>query len=103
MTESYFTITLLIVEIIFSIMVLAVFKRAGGSNGLLALFGIIFALWLSGVYTMLSSGFFTATGNPQISFALALATPVILGLIAQKFWQPLTTVISNMTTANFLV
>jgi len=104
--EPYFTAPLIIIEVIFSAMVLSALKNASTGKRvkktLMFTLGIVLTLWLVSDYLMLSNGFFSATGFPQIAFATALATPIILGLLAQKFWQPFTSAISNMSTANFL-
>ena len=104
--ETYFTITLIIAEVIFSVLVLTALRHAymkdKHKNSLIATLGIFFGLWLLSDYLMLSNGFFSATGIPQVAFVIALATPIILGLLAQKFWQPFTSAINNMSTADFL-
>ena len=104
--EPYFTIPLIITEVIFSIMVLAVLRNASDDKRdkktLILTLGIVLTLWLTGDYLMLSNGFFSASGIPQVAFAVALGIPVVLGLLAQKLWKPFASAISNMSTANFL-
>lgn len=100
--ETYFTPTLIIIEIIFSTMVLNTLKKSGSRRVLLLTLGAIFAVWLLGVYAMLSNGFFSATGIPQIAFAVVLALPIVLGLLAQKFWKPFAIAINELSTASFL-
>jgi len=84
--EPYFTAPLIIAEVIFSTMVLSALKNASTGKRvkktLMLTLGIVLALWLVSDYLMLSNGFFSATGVPQIAFAIALATPIILGLLA---------------------
>lgn len=100
--EPYFTAALIFIEIIFSIMVLTTLRNNGGKNKLILTLGIIFILWLTSDYALISKGFFSATGIPQIAFASALAIPVILGLLAQKFWGPLSKTINNIPTSSLL-
>lgn len=102
MTEPYFTSALIIIEVIFSLMVLNSLKKAKASNTLLLSLGVVFAIWLTSVYTMLSSGFFSATGVPQFTFAAGIFIPVILGLLGFKFSKPLARVIMNIPTSSFL-
>lgn len=102
MSEPYFTSALIIIEVIFSLMVLNTLKKAKASSTLLISLGIVFAIWLTSVYTMLSSGFFSATGVPQFAFTAAIFIPVILGLLAFKFSKSLSTVIKNMPTSSYL-
>ena len=90
--EPYFTTPLIIAEIVFSIMVLIALKNANTKNSvnktLMFTIGTFLGLWLVSDYLMISNGFFSATGIPQISFAVALAIPVVIGVLAQKFWKP---------------
>jgi len=104
--EPYFTTPLIIAEIIFSIMVLIALKNANTKNSvnktLMFTIGTFLGLWLVSDYLMISNGFFSATGIPQVSFALALAIPVVIGVLAQKFWKPFASTINNMSTSSFL-
>jgi hypothetical protein len=102
MNEYYFTAALIIIEILFSIMVLSAIRKAGAKREVLGVLGIIFIVWLGSAYFMVSRGFFSATGMPQIAFFVAVITPVILGLLAQKFWKPFGETIENMGTETFL-
>ena len=100
--EPLFTFTVVFAEIIFSIFVLIVLGNNGAHKPLVITIGILWAAWLAGVFTMLANGFFTATHMPQLAFALALATPVLCGLLAQKYYGPLNKVIHNIPTGSFL-
>jgi len=106
MAQPYFTSSLIVIEIVFSIMVLIALKNAviddKKKKSLLITLGIIFTVWLGGVYTLISTGFFSATGMPQLAFAVAIAIPILLGLLAQKLWEPLNTALNNMSTESFL-
>jgi len=102
MTESVFTSTLLIVEVIFSVMLLMKLKKAGASGLLLLSLASIFIVWLVSAYMMLTNGFFSATGMPQVSFTMAIVIPVVLGLLAAKLWRPLGDAISYMSVSDFL-
>jgi len=104
--ELYFTIPLIIAEIIFSIMVLIALKKANTNNSvnktLMFTIGTFLGLWLVSDYLMIANGFFSATGIPQVAFAIALAIPVVIGVLAQKFWEPFGSTINNMSTSSFL-
>jgi hypothetical protein len=100
--EPLFTFTVVFAEIIFSILVLIVLSNNGARKPLVVTIGILWASWLAGVFTMLANGFFTATHIPQIAFAIALATPVLCGLLAQKYYRPFNKVINNVSTTRFL-
>ena len=102
MNEYYFTPTLILIEILFSVMVLNALRKAGAKRQVLGVLGIIFAVWLGTVYFMVSGGFFSATGMPQIAFIIAVLTPITLGLLAQKFWKPFSETVENVRTETFL-
>ena len=102
MTDTTFTSILIIIEVVFSLMLLKTLKKAGGSHSLLVTLTIIFIAWLTSVYMMLTNGFFSATGIPQIAFTAGVVIPVVLGLLATKFWQPLSAAISKITVSEFL-
>lgn len=102
MTDIVFTFTLIILEIIFSAMVLKTLKKAGGNNSLLISLGIVFSMWLVSTYMMLTNGFFSSTGIPQIIFTMGVALPVVLGLLASKFCKPLTVAINKVPISDFL-
>lgn len=104
--EPYFTTTLIIIEIVFSIIVLTALKNASADkktrNVLLPGLGIIFVIWLAGIYALLSINFFSSNKSPQLTFTAAIVIPVILGLLAQRFWQPFRAAINHMTASSFL-
>ncbi len=102
MSETPFAITLIIIEIIFSLMILKTIKKAGGNNRLLFTFVIIFVVWLFSAYTMVSSGFFSGTGIPQIAFTASVFFPVIVGLVAVKLSPAFSNVINRITVSEFL-
>jgi len=100
--EAEFTITLIILEIIFSLSVLRTLDKAGGKTSMLVVIGVIFATWLATMYTLISNGFFTATGLPRLSFSVAVVIPVILGYVAVRLYMPLRQAVGAMTTEDFL-
>ncbi|GMR18192.1 MAG: hypothetical protein BMS9Abin33_0598 [Gammaproteobacteria bacterium] len=102
MNEYNFTIALIIVEIIFSIMVLSALRKAGARRDVLGVLGTVFLAWFGAAYYMVSHGMFSATGSPQIVFTVAVMIPVILGLLAQKYWKPFDEAIGNMPTETLL-
>jgi hypothetical protein len=102
MNEPNFTLALIILEVIFSLMLLNVLYRAGARKPMLLILGGVFAVWLGSMYYLLKKAFFSATGMPQLSFTLGVFMPVIVGYLAYLFWQPLKQVIHNIPTQDFL-
>ena len=102
MNEAEFTIALIILEIIFSLTVLRTLGKAGGKTSMLAVIGVIFAAWLAAMYTLISNGFFSATGRSQLSFSVTVVIPVILGYVAVRLYMPLRQAVEAMTTEDFL-
>ncbi len=102
MNEPLFTTTLIIIEVIFSIMVLNALHKAGAKKEVPLVLGAVLASWLGVVFLLLESGFIDSTSQPQITFTALVAIPVILGLIARKFWKPLGEAITNMPTESFI-
>jgi hypothetical protein len=102
MNETTFAIVLIFLEIIFSLMVLRTLGRSGVRMTVLSVIGVIMAGWLAIMYSLVSNGFFSATGVPQLSFPLAVVIPVILGYLAIRFYAPLRQAVDSMATADFL-
>lgn len=102
MTEPYFTTALIIFEIVFSLMVLNTLRKAGANNTQLMFISIVFATWLVSVFMMLSSGFFSATGIPQVAFTAGIVIPVIIGLLAFSFNKSLSQTIRNIPLSSML-
>lgn len=103
MNETLFTTTLIIVEIVFSLMLLRTIKKTGASNTLLFTLASIFAVWLFSAYTMINNGFYSATGIPQVAFTAGVVIPVVIGLIAVKLWPALSMAISRIPVSEFLI
>jgi len=102
MTETMFSLSLIIVEIIFSLIVLKAFSNAGAKKCMFLAISIIFLIWLIADYTLISNGFFAATGMPQIAFTVVVVIPIVMGFFAIQLYQPLRQVVSNMSTETFL-
>lgn len=102
MTEPYFTSALIVIEVIFSLMVLNTLKKAGATNRAIVILGSIFIVWLASVFMMLSAGFFSATGIPQLAFTSGIFLPVVLGLLVYKLSKPVAAVINNIPVERFL-
>lgn len=102
MNENQFTIALIALEILFSLMVLRTLGKAGARKSSLAIIGMVMAAWLATMYALVTKGFFSATGVPQLSFSLAVVIPVILGYLAIRQFSPLQQAVDNMTTGDFL-
>lgn len=103
MNETYYAITLLILEIVFSLMVLKALSNAGAKKSMLMTIGVVFGIWLTTVYTLISRGFFGATGMPQMAFSLAVVIPVTIGYLAKLSWKPLGQAVDAMSTETFLL
>lgn len=102
MSESVFTATLLIIEVIFSVMLLKTLKKSGGCSSLPIILAGVFIVWLVSTYLMITNGFYSSTGMPQVAFTLGVVIPVVLGLLVAKFWKPLGRAIDNMSASDFL-
>lgn len=102
MTETGFSLTLIIFEIGFSAMVLATLARPGIKKSLLAGMSVIFIMWLTVMYALIRHGFFSATGMPQWSFTLGVMLPAVLGYLAISISTSLRQVVAAMTTWDFL-
>lgn len=102
MTEPYFTTALIIIEVVFSLMVLSTLRKAGANNTQLMSISFVLATWLVSIFMMLSSGFFSATGIPQVAFTAGIVIPVIIGLLAFSFSKSLSLVIRNIPLSSIL-
>lgn len=102
MSPDLYTIVLIIIEMAFSLMLVKTLCKAGAAKSLLAVISAVWAVWLATVYLLLSNGFFTATGMPQLSFTLGVALPIIVYWLAVYLYQPLKQTVNTMTTQNFL-
>ncbi|NBC49064.1 MAG: hypothetical protein GVY22_14000 [Gammaproteobacteria bacterium] len=67
MNEPVYAATLVVLEILFTLMLLAVLRSSGARAPLLIIIGSTCMLWLAGVYLLLANGFFSATGMPQLT------------------------------------
>ena len=103
MNENTFTVTLIIIEIIFTLMVLKSLHNAGAKKTMLAVIAVVLIGWLITDYLLILNGFFSATGMPQVAFTLAVVIPTIIGFLAITFYQPLRQVVNAMSTETFLL
>ncbi len=102
MDEIAFTSSLIGIEVIFSLMVLAALRSAGLRMGQLSVLGVVLAGWLAAVCMLLLNGFFSATGRPQLAFVLGIVIPVVTGLLAARLWRPLREAMDALPTTSFL-
>lgn len=102
MNDTLFTMTLITIEIMFSLMILRTIKKTGASNSLIVSLASIFALWLFAAYTMISNGFYSATGIPQIAFTLGVVIPVVIGLVAVTLFPAFANAIRRIPVSEFL-
>jgi len=102
MHENSFTIILIIIEILFSLMLLKALSNAGAKKTMLTVIAVIFALWLCTDYMLIANGFFSATGIAQVAFTTGVVIPIIIMLIAIFAYKPLKQVVDAMTTETFL-
>ena len=103
MNENIFTITLIIIEIIFTFMVLKALHNVGAKKPMLAVLGIVLIGWLITDYLLIINGFFSATGMSQVAFTAAVVIPTVVGFLAISFYQPLKQVVNRMGTETFLL
>ncbi len=103
MNEINYALTLVGIEITFSIMVLMALRNVGAKGSTLAIIGLVYSLWLTGDYLLLANGFFSATGLPQVAFALGLAIPISIGVLAILLWPALSDAVNSMSTHTFLL
>lgn len=102
MNETGYTIALIVLEIVFSAVVLRILGKAGAKSSMLVVIGLIFAIWLSTVYALITNGFFSSTRIPQFSFSLAVIIPAIIGYLAIRLYAPLRLAVETLTTRDFL-
>ena len=102
MTEITFTISLIIVEIIFSLMILKALSTAGATKCMLVAIAIIFAMWLMLDYSLISNGFFDAMGMTQVVFTITVVIPIVIGFLAIELYKPLKKIVYSMNTKTFL-
>ena len=100
--EKDFTVALIVLEVIFSIMILTALGKAGASKSVLMIIGTVFTLWFAAAYTLLSQGFYADSDMPQLTFVMGVVIPVVLGYLAKQLWQPLTKAVDAMSTKTFL-
>lgn len=102
MIEFDYAKALICIEIVFSLLVLSALRNAGLRTRPLLVLGLLWAVWLATVYQLLQSGFFGASGMPQLSFTLGVIIPVVIGLLVERFWRPLGQAVATVPTVNFL-
>lgn len=102
MNETIFTITLIIVEIIFTFMVLKALSNAGAKKPMLLVLAVVFFAWLMTDYLLIANGFFSSTGMQQFAFTAAVIIPIIIGYTAIRLYKPLRQVVEAMTTESLL-
>ena len=103
MNETWYAVVLAIAEIAFSLALLKRLGNAGAKISTLAATGIVWTVWLTTVYGLLSKGFFSATGSPQLSFSLAVGLPVFVYCLGIRFYQPLGRAIDALSTRDLLL
>lgn len=102
MNENFFTITLIIVEMIFTFMVLKSLSNAGAKKPMLVIITLVFSAWLITDYLLIANGFFSATGMQQVAFTVAVVIPLVIGYVAIKSYRPLRQVVDSMNTETIL-
>lgn len=102
MSDSVFAVVLVVTEIAFSLAVLKMLFKAGMSKPALISTSVFLTAWLGGMYYLLDNKLFSASGIPQIAFALGVATPIITGYAASTLWSPLRKAIHKIPTEGFL-
>ncbi|HHB13504.1 MAG TPA: hypothetical protein ENK62_09925 [Chromatiales bacterium] len=102
MHETPYAYILVVIELLFTSMLLAALRRAGARRRTLVLSGGVLVLWLTAAYGLLATGSLAATGMPRTAFTLAVALPTVGGLLAVFLWRPLRSAVSAMPTRSFL-
>ncbi|WP_462322925.1 hypothetical protein [Halochromatium sp.] len=102
MNEPVYATTLVALEILFTLMVLAALRASGARAPLLIIIGSTCMLWLAGVYRLLANGFFSATGMPQLAFFLTVVVLTAIGFLAARAWRPLRAVVDAVPTREVL-
>lgn len=102
MNENVFTVTLIIVEIIFTLMVLKSLSNAGAKKPMLVVIALVFMAWLITDYMLIANGFFSGTGMQQVAFTTAVVIPIIIGYAAIRYYPPLWQAVDAMSTETFL-
>jgi len=102
MNEPVYAATLVVLEILFTLMLLAVLRSSGARAPLLIVIGSTCMLWLAGVYLLLANGFFSATGMPQLAFFLTVMVLTAIGYLAARVWRPLREVVDAISTRDVL-
>ncbi len=102
MNETVFAVILIVIEVIFSTMILKALRNAGAKKCMLIIMSLLFGAWLVTDYLLIKNGFFSATGMPQIAFTAAVVIPVIIGFLSTLLYQPLNQVVSVLSTETFL-
>lgn len=100
--EKDFTAVLIVLEVVFSLMILTTLSKAGASKSVLMIIGAVFTLWFATAYTLLSQGFYADSDMPRLTFVMGVVIPVVLGYLAKQLWQPLTKAVDAMSTKTFL-
>ncbi len=102
MNEPGFTIAIIMLELIFSAMLIKILIKAGLSKLIMFIISAVLFIWLLLIYSLLSKGFFSATGIPQLSFTIAVILPVALGYLAIRKNHNLREAVNAMSTNHFL-
>ncbi|MCA9922584.1 MAG: hypothetical protein KC421_09435, partial [Anaerolineales bacterium] len=102
MNETIYAILLILVEILFLYFTLRALRGAGMSSRSVSALGVGFVLWLGLAYVLLSQNFFSGTAVPQLSFGAVVIFPIVLGLLAQRFWGVFGTAVDAISTETFL-
>ncbi len=100
--EEDFTVAVIVLEVIFSLMILTALGKAGASKTVLMIIGTVFVLWFATAYTLLAQGFYANADMPQLTFVMGVVIPVVLGYLAKQLWQPLTKSVDAISTKTFL-
>ncbi len=102
MNEFGYAIALIALHTAFSVALLKVLYKSGLSKVMLVIIVIFLTVWLATLYTLIDNRFFTMTGIPQFSFALAIVIPVVLGYIVIQFSSSIKQTVTAMTTKDLL-
>ena len=101
--ENDYTMALIALEVIFSLMILIALSKAGASMSVLMIIATVFTAWFVSAYILLAQGFYANADIPQLVFVFGVILPVVIGYLAKQFWSPLTKAVDAMSTKSFLL
>ncbi len=101
--ENDYTVALIALEVVFSLMILIALSKAGASMSVLMIIAAVFTAWFVSAYALLSQGFYANADIPQLVFVFGVTIPVVVGFLAKQLWTPLKNAVDAMSTKSILL